>query len=540
MVYIIAFLCLFILACVLQIGARPWKADFQAPASWHEFIAAFVGALAFLFFVHNCEIAHGASNAGSAVFLVLMIPVLLLGGSSRENWKILIMLSVMLIFSAFRILCIGCAGASITGICALLLVFVLAAACCETPMKREILSRYFFTSIWQALPRGMRNFQHALHLPQFNLFTRVGCAAVLVPVFLVMVFGSIFALANPAIVEWFKGIWEWILSFNEFIRWLAEQHFWRQLFVFLFAFCGLCGFLVPRVWTLDQSSQYSGSGSRQEEEPVTTGHIAMYWNSLFGLIIVFAMNLVYEFSTLLTGKIPAGFDYGWYFDVSALTIAPLVFAGIFRQKVCNHEKIKSLKRLAFVWIVENALLAVTIYIRLGIYVQNSGLTCMRVIGFLGTTALLVGIVWMVQKLRKDYSVDWLLSRYSWTIATFIWIYSVLPVDYIVWKYNVAMFQPKDLLAQIADQRISQEGLLPLFPLLQDSTVGDGVADVIARQKPEFLKDQATEKTPDWRNRYLLQGKLQTLFQKNQEILDKAEKKIEAGKKVKKPGKKDSK
>lgn len=528
MFYIIAFLILFMAACVLLIGTRSWKAELQPAKSWREFLAAFAGALALLFFVHNCEVAQGTANAGSAVFLALMIPVFLLGGSTRENRKIQIVLSLMLAFSAWRVLCIGCHGASVTGICALLLVFVLAAVCCGTPMNREVLSRYFFTSFWNALPRGLQNFQFALHLPQFNLFTRVGCAAVLVPVFLVLVFGAIFTFANPAIVEWFKSIWEWLLSFNEILRWLAEQHIWRQLFVFIFAFCGLCGFLAPRVWTLVTSSQ-SELVSQPDEESVTTAHFAMYWNSLIGLIIVFALDLAYEFSALMTGKIQAGFDYGWYFDVGALAIAPLVFGGIFSQKVCGHEKINLLKRLAFVWIAENVLLALTVYIRLGIYVHHCGLTSLRIIAFLGTTALVVGIVWMVLKLQKDQSSAWLLNRYAWTIAVFVWFYSVLPVDLIVWKYNLMVFQPKDVVAQITDQNISQEGLFPLFPLLQseDASVRDGVAAVISKQRAEFMKNYSDEKPRDWRNRFLLERKLQKLYQKNQAILDEAEKKEKA-------------
>ena len=526
--FIIAFLCLFIASCVWLVGTRSWKAEFQ-PVSWREFLAAICGAAAFIYFVYNCRIMYRTVHAGSAVFLALMIPVFVLGGSSRKNWKLQLALSLMLAFSAFRILCIGCADGNVTELCALLLVFVLAAVCCETPMKREVLSRYFFTSVWRAVPRGLRNFQFVLHLPQFNLFTRVGCAAVLVPAFLVLVFGTIFALANPAILEWFRAIFNWLdhilKHFDEFIRWLLDQHIWRQVFVFLVAFCGLCGLLAPRIWTPAPSrSQFSELELQPEESPVTPAHIAMFWNSLFALIILFAVELTYEFSSLLTWKPPVGFDYGTYCHegafwlTMALGLATLVLAGIFRQKVCKHEKINSLKRLAFIWIVENALLALTIYIRLGIYVQRSGLTCLRVVGFFGTTAVAVGIVWMALKLQKDRPAGWLLSRYTWTVAAIIWIYSVMPVDFIVWKYNVAAFQAgnKAVLVHVADQPISAEGLIPLFDLLQteDPIVRNGVAAEITMHQPK-------KNSGDWRNHFLLEARLRQLYEapNNQKVLE---------------------
>lgn len=527
--FLLAFLCLFIAACLWLIGTRSWKAEFQ-PVSWREFLAAICGASAFLYFVYNCAISYKTVHAGSAVFLVLMIPVLVLGGSSRKYWKLLFVLSMMLVFSAFRILCIGSMDGNVTELCALLLVFVLAAVCCEIPLKREFMSRYFFTSVWRAVPRGLRNFQFVFHLPQFNLFSRVGCAAVLVPMFLVFVFGSFFVLANPAIQEWFKSVFEWLdqilWRIDDVIRWLMEQHLWRQVVVFLIAFCGLCGLLAPRVWSkAPPRPQYSGLILKPEEKPVTPAHIAMYWNSLFALIILFAVDLTFEFYSLLTWKPPVGFDYGTYCHegafwlTMALGLATLVLAGIFRQNVCGHEKVNSLKRLAFLWIAENALLAVTIYIRLGIYVHRSGLTSLRVVGFFGTTAVAVGIVWMALKLKKDRPAGWLLSRYTWTVAALIWLYSVMPVDFIVWKYNVAAFQAgnKAVLVHVADQPISLEGLIPLFDLLEsdDTIARSGVAAVLLEHEPKGGTPQ------DWRNRFLAQERVRMLFDdpKNQKFLE---------------------
>lgn len=524
---VLASMFMFGLECLSLWGSRSWRSEFQ-PTSWREFIAAVCGASAFLYFMYN---SPDHPHAGVAVFLTLMFPLFVLGGSSRKNWRLLIALGVMLIFSAFRILCTGCSDGILTVCCALFLVFILAAVCSETPVKHEIFPRFFFSSLWHAIPRALRNFQFVFHLPQFNLFSRVGCAAVLVPMFLVLVFGTIFAFANPAILEWLRSICDWldyiILHLDKFIEWLLKQDIWCQLFVFLLAFCGLCGFLAPRVWSQVQPrTPYPGLNLRTEESPVTPAHIAMYWNSLFALIILFAVELTYEFSSFLTWEPPAGFDYGTYCHegafwlTMALGLATLVLAGIFRQKVCAHEKVNSLKRLAFLWIVENVLLAVTIYIRLGIYVQQTGLTRLRVVGFFGTTAVAVGIVWMALKLKKDRPAGWLISRYAWTVAVLIWLYSVFPVDFLVWKYNVAEFQAgnKSVLVHVADQRISAEGLIPLFDLLQteDPVVQKGAAFVIWNRRPrgEYV---------DWRSIFLAEERLRMMFKdpKTQKLLEEA-------------------
>ena len=125
---------------------------------------------------------------------------------------------------------------------------------------------------------------------------------------------------------------------------------------------------------------------------------------------------------------------------------------------------------------------------------------------------------MALKLRKDRPAGWLLSRYTWTVAAIIWLYSVLPVDFIVWKYNVAAFQAgnKAVLVHVADQPISAEGLIPLFDLLQteDPIVRNGVAAEIAMHLPK-------ENSGDWRNHFLLEARLRQLYEdpNNQKILE---------------------
>jgi len=524
---------LLLLAAVLCLmGTRAWHSEFQ-PVSWREFAAAVGGGLAFLYFVYQEWSFWTPVHAGTAVFLLLLIPLFVLGGSSRKFWKLQLLLGFMLCVSALRLFQIGSVGSELTSICAFGLVFFLAAACGETPMTYGTLSRFFFSSLWRAAPRGLQNFQFVLHVPQFNLFSRMGCAAILAPAFLVLVFGAIFANANPAILEWFQALGRFIdqifLNFGEFLDRFLKFRFVDQLFVFLCVFCGLCGFLAPRIWSeVPQKPQFAGLEIRPEEKPVTLAHIAIYWNSLFALVLLFAVELTYEFSTLLTWNPPAGFDFGTYCHegafwlTMALGLATLVLAAIFRPKVCRHERVNALKRLAFLWIVENALLAVMIYIRLATYVQQTGLTSLRVIGFFGTTAVTMGIVLMALKLQKDRPAGWLLAGYTWTVVVLVWLYATLPVDWLVWKYNVAAIQTgnKAPLVHLAEQAISDEGVIPLFTLLKskDPIIRNGVAVVILKHPPK-------EPPHDWRLYSCVDHRLRKLYRKpeNQKILNACQK-----------------
>ena len=142
-----------------------------------------------------------------------------------------------------------------------------------------------------------------------------------------------------------------------------------------------------------------------------------------------------------------------------------------------------LRRLAWIWSIENLLLALAVYHRLSIYIGFNGMTRMRTVGLLGITAVVVGFVLVVHKITRGHDFRWLIRRQLWTVAIAIYLYAVIPVDPLVHTYNVRRILSGDPApsVQISVHPIDSAGVLVLFPLLEsdDALLREGVRALLA-------------------------------------------------------------
>jgi len=106
-----------------------------------------------------------------------------------------------------------------------------------------------------------------------------------------------------------------------------------------------------------------------------------------------------------------------------------------------------------------------------------------VIGLLGITSVVAGFMLVVVKLYRDYGFAWLLHRQLWVPATAVLLYAILPVDWIVNRYNIAQVQNGNPApsVQIVSHQVSAEGILPLVALVdcEDQKIRDGVRAILA-------------------------------------------------------------
>ncbi len=194
----------------------------------------------------------------------------------------------------------------------------------------------------------------------------------------------------------------------------------------------------------------------------------------------------------------------------ALALATLVLSLIFRGRTLSDPRRASLQRYAWLWTLENLLLAVAVYNRLLIYVGYNGMTMMRMIGFFGITVVVVGVLLVVIKIGSDRSFWWLLRAQSVALALGIAIYSITPVDYIVHRYNVSRILAGDLrpAVMIAVKPIDDEGYFPLLQWMSidDAIIREGVLAMLAKRQTEiesFADDQPWHWTRYQADKYVL-------------------------------------
>lgn len=304
----------------------------------------------------------------------------------------------------------------------------------------------------------------------------------LLPALSVVIFGTLFVLANPDLVSRVSGVFGDLLTHVQ--DWLKNFTFGELTFWCAVAWL-TAGVLSPL------STDVLKGLAPPSESPATGESSQMYVafrNTLVSLILLFAVYLTFEFLTLWFRQFPEGFHYFGYAHegaawlTAALALATMVLSLMFRGPMLQHPQIRMLRRMAWVWSALNLLLAASVYNRLLIYVDFNGMTRMRVVGFLGISSVVFGFLLVLRKIRRESSFSWLIRHQLLVPAFAVYVYVVAPVDSLVHRYNVRMIlaghpQPS---VQISEHPFEDAASPVLIPLLQcnDPLIREGIRAIL--------------------------------------------------------------
>lgn len=463
--------------------------NLEVPAvSWREGIAVLLGIAAADFGIYQtiCDPSQVFGPAGFAAFLAVA-PLILWFGSRSVRFTFTKALLVLMIWcAAWKVLF---SGSSSAFFCALLLIQLLAMAGTEARFTVRHALDFINTSIAPGrICRFFMGFGVRGH------WTGAGCAAVFVPIALVLIFVGIFLAANPTlgqtlleVLKWIRIDWRWLPRGTQIIFWIPAGLFFSAL-------------LAPRIWNDEKEPQ---KPSDQTDSPAPAPQYAVCRNTLWAVVGVFAAEIAWEVGTMLYWDPPVDFCYGTFCHQGAawLTTALLLATGvlelIFRPSLYRDPRVTSLQIPAVIWTFLCALLACVIYWRLGVYAAQTGLTTLRVIGFFGTTAVVGGLGWMLLKILLRRNFNWLLRRYVGTVCFLTFFFCALPVQTWIWQFNCARIQAGNYgpTLHLTAQFIPLEGKVQLFTLLSNRE------PVIAQGTAALLAHSAVEDEPltNWRS-----------------------------------------
>lgn len=284
----------------------------------------------------------------------------------------------------------------------------------------------------------------------------------LLPIGLVLLFSIIFARANPDL--WRSIATQFADIGHRVGNWLSELDALQVLLWFGSAWLGV-GLARPAA-----AYYFRSRDDKALDESVPRVGYKAIRNSLVSVIALFAVYLIFEFATLWFQELPKGFYYAGYAHegaawlTAALALATLLLSLFFRSSGHADPRFRRLRTLAWIWSVENFLLAVAVYHRLAIYVDFNGMTRMRVVGIFGITCVVVGFAWVIVKILNQRDFLWLLRYQLWTVAFAIVLYALLPIDYFVHYYNARQILVGNLppSVQIPTHETTAEGVLPLI------------------------------------------------------------------------------
>ncbi len=447
-----------------------------------EFIAILLAVA-----LSDVALYRGQGFAGCALLFLLAPVVLLLGSSAPRLNRGMALVAGMLVLLAVRLVWLGCVLDVVAGS-----ALIVAAAMCLARRAPYVLDLLVYAAQTSAAG-GLGLVGYVKSLAQVGpRLPRLFWLNVGLPLAALLVFGTLFVLANPDLVTLFKtwSDWAWRTLWESLDEWLPT---WIEVLVWIAAAWVTVGLLRP-VWKgslLGPFSAVAGDSPDEAAKPDAARLYSAFRNTLVAVIALFAVYLGFEFKTLWFRVFPPGFHYSGYAHEGAawltvaLALATVMLSVAFRGRILQDPRLPQLRRLAWIWSAENLILAIAVYNRMHIYVGFNGMTRMRTVGLFGISAALVGFILVVWKITYRRDFIWLLQRHLWTVAIAAYLYALTPVDALVHTYNVRRILAGDSApsVQISVHPISSEGVLVLHPLVacRDPVVREGIRALLAER-----------------------------------------------------------
>lgn len=324
--------------------------------------------------------------------------------------------------------------------------------------------------------------------------TRVGHVSILpvvVPVGLVAVFLGVFALANPVVAHAVEAASAAIASVVSLPA-PGRVLFWAAVIV-----SGTV-LLRPSVWTTRGSESAPAAG---DAHPTS---IQVARNALGGLCALFFAFLALDARFLVVGSAPTGMTTQEYAHQGAfwLTVALVMLTaviGFFFRGALAHDPspgARLARSLAYVWMGQGLVLALATYRRIGIHVAHSGLSNLRIVGVLGTTLVVSGVVLALLKLRRQKTFTWLVRRQLDAFALTFVVYSLTSTHALSAAVNVQRAEHgeyRPLLHAFAQTR-QAESAASYLPLLRhpDQRVREGIGSLLSEERSRLRGEVASQ------------------------------------------------
>jgi len=410
------------------------------PVHWRELVAV-------LGLVVACDLLmyRGHGFAGYAALFVIA-PILFLTGVTRPRFRVAIILVVaMLVLVSARLYWRGSTAQVIVG-------FVLLTAFAMSLSGRPVYMLELMAFVSGTLRAGFAGLcQYTNVATKLNSrIERTAWFAFGFPSMIFGIFAFVFVMANPSLLakisryprEVFVKLSQWI---DQLVEGPTELLFWL---VVLWISVGLIRPIMSvtinnRLASLLTPSLPTDRGERP------SSYYAGFRNTLWTVVMLFAACLVFEFLTLWFREFPDGFYYAGYAHQGAawltvaLALATFLLSMIFRGSVLSDPRLPVLRRLAWIWSVQNLLLAIAVYNRLSIYIGFNGMTRMRIVGLFGISTVVVGFGLVIWKLIRQRDFVWLVRSQLLTLAMAIYLLVLIPMDWWVTRCNVRRIMSGD-------------------------------------------------------------------------------------------------
>lgn len=127
---------------------------------------------------------------------------------------------------------------------------------------------------------------------------------------------------------------------------------------------------------------------------------------------------------------------GTYLLILAIFLAMSVVLFFFRKNLNFYPKNNILRLLCYVWIAQNALLAVSVFVRNATYINSCGLAYKRIGVMVFLALTLFGLYTLFLKIRDKKTFYYLLHRNAWALYFVLVLTTVVNWDVFITRFNL--------------------------------------------------------------------------------------------------------
>nr|MBK9651160.1 DUF4173 domain-containing protein [Bacteroidota bacterium] len=270
---------------------------------------------------------------------------------------------------------------------------------------------------------------------------------VVIPVLIVTVFFLLYQSSNPVFYNFTQKInFDFIsLAFIRFV---------------IIGFILLYGFYYHRTINIFQTADEQAANNLRKENAVYKSFFGngftIEYENISGQILLGLLNVLLLTVNLLdiiylwgTGGLPQGMSYAAFLHqgtgtlITSIVLAVSIILFYFRGALNYFEKNKSLRILAFVWVLQNIFMVISTAYRNHIYIEEYFLTYKRIGVYVYLFLCVIGLVTTFIKI-KNIKSNWYLFRVnSWWCYALLIACSFVSWDLLITKFNVSTATEKN-------------------------------------------------------------------------------------------------
>lgn len=274
-----------------------------------------------------------------------------------------------------------------------------------------------------------------------------------VPMMLILLFTQLYRVGNPRFEELTAGFMD---SFFRFIGELFDGLFTARALFMVFA-AVLCGGLLFRVapdtivrFEERLKDALARVRVRRPNWMVPLAMDALERERRMGMILLVAVNLllavvnVIDVNWVWFGfEVPQGFSLkqfvheGTWILVISIFLSMLIVMHLFRRNQNFYWRSNGLKTLAIVWVGQNFILGVSVFLRNYHYITFHGLAYKRIGVIVFLALVLVGLITLLLKIRSGKSLFYLARVNGWAVVAVLVGLSLMDWDRLIVRYNLA-------------------------------------------------------------------------------------------------------